>query len=94
MRKAVCSFVGAEVSVNDFRVAARTRHDGRRDVFDWKVSVQIPAHAAPSALLGRPDCFSKKRTARFSARILFHQLGDVDPLTDKSVIERTRQTFP
>ena len=24
---------------------------------------------------------------------LFHQLGDVDPLTDKSVIDRVRETF-
>ena len=90
--EAVCSFVGAEVSVNDFTGRkARGLMDG--DVFStgqykfkFLHTPHLP-HCWEAGLL-----FEETNRTLFSSD-LFHQLGDVDPLTDKSVIDHVRQTF-
>ncbi len=89
---AVCSFVGAEVSVNDFASRpARGLSDG--DTFatgKYKFRfIQTPhlPHCWEAGLL-----FEETNGTLFSSD-LFHQAGAVEPLTDQSVIERARQTM-
>ena len=90
--QAVCSFVGAEVSVNDFASRpARGVMDGEtfstgKYQFKFLHTPHLP-HCWEAGLL-----FEETNRTLFSSD-LFHQLGDVDPLTDKSVIDRVRQTF-
>ena len=90
--EAVCSFVGAEVSVNDFAIRpARGLMDGDtfttgKYKFKFLHTPHLP-HCWEAGLL-----FEETNRTLFSSD-LFHQLGDVDPLTDKSVIDRVRQTF-
>ena len=90
--EAVCSFVGAEVSVNDFAIRpARGLMDGAtfstgKYQFKFLHTPHLP-HCWEAGLL-----FEETNRTLFSSD-LFHQLGDVDPLTDKSVIDRVRQTF-
>ena len=90
--EAVCSFVGAEVSVNDFTSRqARGLMDGDtfstgKYQFKFLHTPHLP-HCWEAGLL-----FEETNRTLFSSD-LFHQLGDVDPLTDKSVIDHVRQTF-
>jgi flavorubredoxin len=90
--EAVCSFVGAEVSVNDFASRpARGLMDGAtfstgKYNFRFLHTPHLP-HCWEAGLL-----FEETNRTLFSSD-LFHQLGDVDPLTDKSVIEHVRETF-
>jgi flavorubredoxin len=88
----VCSFVGAEVSVNDFSSRpARGLNDG--DTFStgkYKFQfVQTPhlPHCWEAGLL-----FEETNRTLLSSD-LFHQNGDVEPLTEQSVIERVRETI-
>ena len=88
----VCSFVGAVVSVNDFASRpARALSDGDtfstgKYSFKFLHTPHLP-HCWEAGLL-----FEETNRTLFSSD-LFHQLGDVDPLTDKSVIDHVRQTF-
>ena len=90
--EAVCSFVGAEVSVNDFATRpARGLMDGAtfstgKYNFRFIHTPHLP-HCWEAGLL-----FEETNRTLFSSD-LFHQLGDVDPLTDKSVVDHARQTF-
>ncbi len=90
--EAVCSFVGANVSVNDFASRpARGLMDGDtfstgKYNFRFLHTPHLP-HCWEAGLL-----FEETNRTLFSSD-LFHQLGDVDPLTDKSVIDHVRQTF-
>jgi flavorubredoxin len=90
--EAVCSFVGAEVSVNDFASRpARGLMDGAtfstgKYNFRFLHTPHLP-HCWEAGLL-----FEETNRTLFSSD-LFHQLGDVDPLTDRSVIEHVRETF-
>jgi flavorubredoxin len=90
--EAVCSFVGAEVSVYDFTSRpARGLMDGDtfstgKYQFKFLHTPHLP-HCWEAGLL-----FEETNRTLFSSD-LFHQLGDVDPLTDKSVIDRVRDTF-
>ena len=90
--EAVCSFVGAEVSVNDFASRpARGLMDGAtfstgKYNFRFIHTPHLP-HCWEAGLL-----FEETNRTLFSSD-LFHQLGDVDPLTDKSVVDHARQTF-
>jgi len=90
--EAVCSFVGANVSVNDFASRpARGLMDGDRFStgkynFRFLHTPHLP-HCWEAGLL-----FEETNRTLFSSD-LFHQLGDVDATTDKSVIDRVRQTF-
>ncbi len=90
--EAVCSFVGAEVSVNDFASRpARGLMDG--DTFStgkYKFRfVQTPhlPHCWEAGLL-----FEETNRTLFTSD-LFHQVGDVAPLTQESVIDRARATL-
>jgi flavorubredoxin len=88
----VCSFVGAVVSVNDFAIRpARGMMDGEtfstgKYNFRFLHTPHLP-HCWEAGLL-----FEETNRTFFSSD-LFHQLGDVDALTDKSVIDHVRQTF-
>lgn len=90
--EAVCSFVGAEVSVNDFASRpARGLMDGAtfstgKYNFRFIHTPHLP-HCWEAGLL-----FEETNRTLFSSD-LFHQLGDVDALTDKSVVDHARQTF-
>ncbi len=90
--EAVCSFVGAVVSVNDFASRpARGLMDGDtfstgKYQFKFLHTPHLP-HCWEAGLL-----FEETNRTLFSSD-LFHQLGDVDPITDKSVIGHVRQTF-
>lgn len=88
----VCTFVGANVSVNDFASRpARGLMDGEgfttgKYSFKFLHTPHLP-HCWEAGLL-----FEETNRTLFSSD-LFHQLGDVDPITDKSVTDRVRQTF-
>lgn len=90
--EAVCSFVGANVSVNDFASRpARGLMDGDtfstgKYNFRFLHTPHLP-HCWEAGLL-----FEESNQTLFSSD-LFHQLGDVESMTDKSVIDRARQTF-
>jgi flavorubredoxin len=90
--QAVCSFVGAEVSVNDFASRpARGLMDGEtfstgKYQFKFLHTPHLP-HCWEAGLL-----FEETNQTLFSSD-LFHQLGDVAPLTSNSVIDHVRQTF-
>jgi len=90
--QAVCSFVGAEVSVNDFASRpARGIMDGDtfqtgKYSFKFLHTPHLP-HCWEAGLL-----YEKTNRTLFSSD-LFHQLGDVEAITDKSVIDRVRETF-
>jgi flavorubredoxin len=90
--QAACSFVGAEVSVNDFASRpARSLADGEtfstgKYNFRFLHTPHLP-HCWEAGLL-----FEETNRTLFSSD-LFHQLGDVDPLTSDSVIDRVRNTF-
>ena len=90
--EAVCSFVGAMVSVNDFAARpARGLSDG--DTFStgkYKFRfVQTPhlPHGWEAGFL-----FEETNRTLFSSD-LFHHNGDVEPFTENSVIERVRETL-
>lgn len=88
----VCSLVGAMVIVNDF--AARpakglTDGDGfstGKYRFRFVQTPHLP-HCWEAGVL-----FEETNRTLFSSD-LFHQNGDVEPLTERSVIERARKTF-
>src|SRR6478672_5473090 len=88
----VCSFVGAEVSVNDFASRpARGLADGDtfstgQYTFKFVQTPHLP-HCWEAGLL-----FEESHRTLFSSD-LFHQLGDVEAMTSTSVIDRARQTF-
>jgi len=90
--EAVCSFVGANVSVNDFASRpARGLMDGDtfstgKYNFKFLHTPHLP-HCWEAGLL-----FEETNRTLFSSD-LFHQLGDVDPLTHDSVIDSVRRTF-
>jgi flavorubredoxin len=90
--EAVCSFVGAVVSVNDFGIRpARGLSDGEtfstgKYRFRFVQTPHLP-HCWEAGLL-----FEETNKTLFSSD-LFHQNGDVEPLTDADVIGRVRQTL-
>jgi flavorubredoxin len=89
---AVCSFVGAVVSVNDFAARpARGLADGDSFTtgkyrFRFIQTPHLP-HGWDAGVL-----FEETTQTLFSSD-LFHQLGDVEATTDRSIIERVRETF-
>ena len=90
--QAVCSFVGAEVSVRDFTsMPVRGLMDGEtfstgKHNFEFIHTPHLP-HCWEAGLL-----FEETNRTLFSSD-LFHQIGDLVPLTDKSVVDHARQTF-
>lgn len=90
--EAVCSFVGAEVSVNDFAARpARGLMDG--DTFEtgkYKFRfVQTPhlPHCWEAGLL-----FEETNRTLFSSDLFTHE-GEVEPLTEKTIVEPARETY-
>ena len=88
----VCSLVGAMVSVNDFaiREARPMVHDevlttGERR-FRFRQTPHVP-HCWEAGLM------FEETTGTLFASDLFHQGGDVEPLTTNDVIDRARQTL-
>lgn len=90
--EAICSSVGALVSVNDF-ASRPARGMGDEEVlstgkyrYRFLHTPHLP-HGWDAGLL-----FEEVRGTLFSSD-LFHQNGDVEPLTESDVIERVRQTL-
>lgn len=89
---AVCSFIGAEVSVNDFIARpAKGLTDGESFLtgkykFRFVQTPHLP-HCWEAGLL-----FEETNRILFSSD-LFHQCGEVEPLTQQSIVERVRETF-
>lgn len=90
--QAACSFVGAEVSINDFASRpARSLEDGEtfstgKYSFRFIHTPHLP-HCWEAGLL-----FEETNRTLFSSD-LFHQLGEVEAQTNNSVIDRVRNTF-
>lgn len=88
----VCSMVGALVSVNDFAARpAKGMADGeilRTGKYRFRLlhTPHVP-HCWEAGLL-----FEEENKTLFCSD-LFHQLGDVEPLTGSDVIERARRTL-
>jgi flavorubredoxin len=88
--EAICSLVGAIVSVNDFalRPARPMQHDEVLSTgqyrFRFRQTPQVP-HCWEAGLLFEET----QRTLLCSD--LFHQAGDVEPLTHTDVLDRARQ---
>ncbi len=90
--EAVCSFVGAVVSVNDFAIRpARGLADG--DTFEtgkYKFRfIQTPhlPHCWEAGLL-----FEETNRTLFSSDLFTHE-GEVEPLTEKTIVEPARETY-
>jgi flavorubredoxin len=88
----VCSTIGALVSVNDFALRpAKAMNDG--EVFstgEHRIRFIQTPHV--------PHCWDaglmfEETTGTLLCSDLFHQLGDVEPLTQSDVIERARHTL-
>jgi len=85
--EAVCSFVGKAVSVDDFAARpSRALRDGEvlptgRFRFRQLATPQVP-HAWDASLL-----FEETQAALLCSD-LFHQLGDVEPVTTSDLVER------
>ena len=88
----VCSMLGALVSVNDFAIRpALGMTDGEvlktgKHRFRFMQTPHVP-HCWEAGLL-----FEETNGTLLSSD-LFHQTGDVEPLTESDVIERARQTL-
>jgi flavorubredoxin len=90
--EAACSVVGAMVSINDFAVRpARAMNDGEALItgkyrFRYLQTPHVP-HCWEAGLL-----FEETQGTLLSSD-LFHQCGDVEPLTKSDVIDRARKTL-
>lgn len=90
--QALCSTVGALVSVNDFALRpARGMSDGEvlttgKYRFRMLLTPHVP-HCWEAGLL-----FEEEHRTLFSSD-LFHQNGDVEPLTESDIMGRVRQTL-
>ncbi len=88
----LCSMVGALVSINDFAIReARGMNDGEvlqtgKRRFRFMQTPHVP-HCWEAGLL-----FEETNRALLCSD-LFHQSGDVEPLTETDIIERARQTL-
>lgn len=90
--QAACSMIGALVSVNDFAIRpAKIMNDGEvLRVGQHRVRFIQTPHV--------PHCWDaglmfEETTGTLLCSDLFHQLGDVEPLTQSDVIERARKTL-
>jgi flavorubredoxin len=88
----VCSTIGALVSVNDFALRpAKAMNDGEvLSTGEHRVRFIQTPHV--------PHCWDaglmfEETTGTLLCSDLFHQLGDVEPLTQSDVIERARHTL-
>ena len=90
--QAVCSLVGAMVSINDFALRpAKSMEDGEvlptgQYRFRYARTPHVP-HCWEAGML-----FEETNGTLFCTD-LFHQGGDVEPLTESSVIDRARKTL-
>jgi flavorubredoxin len=88
----VCSVIGALVSVNDFAIRpARGMTDGEvfstgKHRFRFVQTPHVP-HCWEAGLL------FEETNGTLLTSDLFHQVGDVEPLTESDVIERARKTL-
>lgn len=88
----VCSFVGAMVSVNDFAIRpARAMTDGEmlstgKHRYRFLHTPHVP-HCWDAGLM------FEETNGTLLCSDLFHQSGNVEPLTESDVIERARKTL-
>lgn len=88
----VCSTIGALVSINDFALRpAKAMNDGEvLNTGQYRVRFIQTPHV--------PHCWDaglmfEETNGTLLCSDLFHQLGDVEPLTESDVIERARKTL-
>ena len=88
----LCSWVGAQVSVNDFaiRPAHGMQHDEVLRTGTYSFRLQHTPHL--------PHCWEagelfEEVHGTLLCSDLFHQMGDVEPVTESDVLGRTRQTL-
>ena len=88
----VCSMVGALVSVNDFALRpAKEMNDGEvfntgQHQFRFMQTPHLP-HCWEAGLL------FEETTGTLLCSDLFHQVGDVEPLTESDIVDRARKTL-
>jgi flavorubredoxin len=88
----LCSMIGAMVSINDFAIReARGMNDGEvletgKRRFRFLQTPHVP-HCWEAGLL------FEETIGALLCSDLFHQSGDVEPLTESDIIERARQTL-
>jgi len=90
--EAICGFVGAIVNLNDFAirpvrtVSNEDRMDTGRHRFRFLATPQVP-HGWDAGVL-----FEETQATLFCSD-LFHQWGDVEPLSQSSVLNRAREAL-
>jgi flavorubredoxin len=90
--EAVCTFVGAMVSVNDF--ASRPAHIIQNDDVLSTGKYRYRLYPTPHLPHGWDAGMLFEETQRtMFCSDLFHQVGDVEPSTESDVIERFRDTL-
>jgi flavorubredoxin len=88
----LCTMIGAMVNINDFAIReARGMMDGEvletgKRRFRFLQTPHVP-HCWEAGLL------FEETNGAFLCSDLFHQSGDVEPLTESDIIERARQTL-
>jgi flavorubredoxin len=92
LAEAVCTFVGAMVSVNDF--STRPAHFLKSDDVLGTGKYRYRLHPTPHLPHGWDAgmLFEETRRTMFCSD-LFHQVGDVEPSTESDVIGRFRDTL-
>lgn len=92
LAEAVCTFVGAMVSVNDF--ATRPAHIMKSDDVLSTGKYRYRLHPTPHLPHGWDAGMLFEETQRtMFCSDLFHQVGDVEPSTESDVIGRFRDTL-
>lgn len=90
--KPVCSMVGALVSINDFATRpAKGMNDG--EVFSTGEHRFRFAHTPHVPHCWEAGLLFEETKGTLLCSDLFHQNGEVEPLTESDVIDRTRQTL-
>ena len=90
--EAVCTFVGAMVSVNDF--ASRPAHPMKKDDVLTTGKYRYRLHATPHLPHGWDAGMLFEETQRtMFCSDLFHQVGDVEALTESDVVARFRDAL-
>jgi flavorubredoxin len=88
----VCSLLGASVSINDFanRPAHAMRHNEVLSTGKYRLRFQWTPHVPHGWDAGH---LYEETHRTLLCSDLFHQVGDAEPVIEKGIIERARQTI-